>query len=868
MSGSGNGRLSFDDILCAEIEAINQRREALGRAKLDSDACIGASGKVLDGVGLALSGGGVRSAAFSLGVLQALDHHDALRNVDYLSTVSGGGYIGCALTATMTCTEGKFVFGNTSAGGGEQAASEVADTPSVGHLRNYSNYLVPRGLWDIVTGLAIVTRGLVANTAFVLAALLLFAAVTIALTPTRSSLGCPDMPGFDICDLLIVDSFGYTLLATLIGLLVFFLWAIFRSLVRPGPEFRMLLPTYGGIYLVIVAMFFFLDLQTFFLRGMFDLAEKGKPADEATFEWLTGGMQTLAAIAAPVAALVTFFRQQMGDILKAANAGSNLVTKVIAALSRVAFWVAGAAVPLVIWVVYLYLSFWGMINDGRNSVEDDASNDPPISQTSCAYSKPGGDLELGEGGRHTPRWLIVKATWITYVVVCPGFRNVALAVEDNRWLNWIGWLYLRTLDRPMVVLYGLAGIALIFLALLLKPNANSLHRLYRDRLSKAFLFDPRHRESTAPVRREHASHDQGRDFAQLDEMPLSALSVRHAPYHIINAALNIQGSDYANRRGRDADFFLFSPLHLGSEATGYATMGDFEKEARDLDIATALAISGAAASSNMGSASIRPLRPTLALLNIRLGYWLKNPRYVSGQSAIPRRPIANLSCFFLMREIFGRLYENSNFVYLTDGGHVENLGIYQLLKRRCRFIVVVDAEADIAMRFPSFMTLQRYARIDLGVRIDMPWDDIRKTTRKHMHVNAGGEGDSAPAPGPHAAIGSIDYGAGRSGYILYVKTSLTGDENDYISDYARRSQIFPHESTGDQFFTEEQFEVYRALGFHIVHGALCGRDDICVPGPQGKKCKFNEPGCEAAEAVRTALLDDRIATSGFWRASA
>src|SRR6266576_2772934 len=112
-NGSGSGRLLFDDILCAEIDAINQRRAALGRAKLDGDACIGAGGKVLDAVGLALSGGGVRSAAFSLGVLQALNHYNVLRNVDYLSTVSGGGYMGSSLTTTMTCTNGEFVFGNT-----------------------------------------------------------------------------------------------------------------------------------------------------------------------------------------------------------------------------------------------------------------------------------------------------------------------------------------------------------------------------------------------------------------------------------------------------------------------------------------------------------------------------------------------------------------------------------------------------------------------------------------------------------------------------------------------------------------------------------------------------------------------------------
>src|SRR6185503_16110116 len=184
-------------------------------------------------------------------------------------------------------------------------------------------------------------------------------------------------------------------------------------------------------------------------------------------------------------------------------------------------------------------------------------------------------------------------------------------------------------------------------------NANSLHRLYRDRLSKAFLFDPTPRDDQAPGRNE-ASIDQGRDFPQLDQMRLSALSVEHAPYHLINAALNIQGSDYANRRGRNADFFLFSPRHVGSWATGYAATRDFEREAPQLDLATAVAISGAAASSNMGANSIRPLTPTLALLNVRLGYWLKNPRYVRATENSGRGMMAIVerrSKFYLWEEI-------------------------------------------------------------------------------------------------------------------------------------------------------------------------------------------------------------------------
>jgi hypothetical protein len=311
-------------------------------------------------------------------------------------------------------------------------------------------------------------------------------------------------------------------------------------------------------------------------------------------------------------------------------------------------------------------------------------------------------------------------------------------------------------------------------------------------------------------------------------MKLSELSVEHAPYHLINAALNIQGSDYANRRGRNADFFLFSPRFVGSEATRYATTAALEAASPDLDLATAMAISGAAASSNMGASSVRPLTPTLALLNIRLGYWLKNPRYTAPDSVAAR-----LTRLYLWSEMTGRLYENSDVVYLTDGGHIENLGIYELLRRRCRLIVVVDSEADPEMHFPSFIALQRYARIDLGVRFDMPFEPISEATRGWMAVGSQQKAKPpdgvVPQCGPHIAVGRIEYGRGETGYLLYVKSSLTGDENDYLRDYARRSRWFPHETTGDQFFSEEQFEVYRALGFHAMFGFLEGKEaDVVV----------------------------------------
>jgi hypothetical protein len=802
-----------------EIQAINKRRRALNkkreeqgeapRPELPLRESYEYTGEVIEAIGLALSGGGLRSAAVCLGALQALNHNNALRNVDYLSTVAGGGYIGCSLTCTMTKSGGEFVFGNQPSNAtGRQLAQEISDTDAVGHIRNYSNYLIPAGLWDVLTGLAIVVRGLVANLSFVLPALLLLAAFSIWGNPDRSALLHHVVFGISLEQYLPIH-FGITLVLALWALGFFFVWALYRSMLVPDKrsEFRTKLPSWGAGILVTIAIVFFLDLQPFVVAGMFDIADTKAGVQTGVFLGLiTSWIQTLTGIATPVAAAVTLFRQQFGELVKTATTASGWMTQLAAVAVKVAIWIAGAALPLLIWVAYLYLCYWGIIND----------------------------LPDKPSGAHTPSWLLTAANEVSRVIMG------------------------RVIDRPLALLYLSSGLLFFLLSWLLTPNANSLHRLYRDRLSKAYLFDPTTRLS------EQSRSAQGRDFDALDTMRLSELSETYAPCHLINAALNIQRSDYANRRGRNADFFLFSKYWIGSQATGYAPTEKLERAARDLDLATAMAISGAAASSNMGTNSVRPLTPTLAVLNVRLGYWLKNPAYWAPTGTVQIEKSRwrawipkHRSMSFLWSEITGRLYEDTDEIYLTDGGHIENLGVYELLRRRCRFIIAVDAEHDATMRFPSLVRLERYARIDLGVRITLPWEDIRKTTLIMMSSAAGTTDASSPKPqpGPHVAIGMIDYGDGEIGYLMYVKTSLTGDENDYISDYAGRYRLFPHEPTGDQFFSEEQFEVYRALGFHMVHGALCGSDHIQVVGaPQDAVIRFDDPSVEPVCRFRTALM--------------
>jgi hypothetical protein len=873
-------------MLRSEIEAINDRRRELKRKELPVRAGCEPPVQVIETVGLALSGGGIRSAAVSLGVLQALNQQGVIDKIDYLSTVSGGGYIGCSLTTTMSKGGGRFVFGNVSRkGGGRPLAAEISDTDEVGHIRNYSNFLLPAGARDFITAIAIVLRGLVANLGLVLPFLLLFAAETIASNPYRSSLECTDLLGFSLCPYISLKAFGISLVLALVGLCLFFAWAIVRSFLSPRhlSEFRGSLPFLASLYLVLLAVLFFVEAQSFVVDGMFKIYDAQATGQNVFLGLVTNWVKTLAAITAPIAAIMVFFRNQFGEILKSVSVQTGWTAQIVKVAIKASVWIAGLALPLLTWVAYLYLSFWGIINDVpakgaetaacprgtisatvridgqelnyRGEVERDRQAANPGSCTPFSGTQ---TKTVIEPGQHTPEWLLklsnLFSKWSIYVLD-------VLHLPQNATTDFIRD---RLMYRPLIALYLCLGMLLAVLSWQLAPNANSLHRLYRDRLSKAFLFDPNRAKGDARlIVRNEPNLDHGRDFDPLDEMRVSELSSTHAPYHLINAALNIQGSDYANRRGRNADFFLFSPRYIGSHATDYALMKTFEGASPDLDLATAMAVSGAAVSSNMGASSIKPLTPTLALLNIRLGYWLKNPRFYSPSAAI--NPAGSrfrkfLAKFYLWSEITGRLYENADYIYLTDGGHIENLGIYELLRRHCRLILVVDAEADSAMHFPSFITLQRYARIDLGIRIDLPWEPIQGTTLAQMEPREDAtKPPPKPSPGPHVAIGVIDYGGGKTGHLVYIKSSLTGDENDYIRDYARRYDKFPHEITLDQLFSEEQFEVYRALGFHMALGFLSGQHKVCVSvqtadgETKTELLHYTDPSNPTIGAVRSAL---------------
>ena len=335
-------------------------------------------------------------------------------------------------------------------------------------------------------------------------------------------------------------------------------------------------------------------------------------------------------------------------------------------------------------------------------------------------------------------------------------------------------------------------------------NGISIHGFYRDRLSRTFLI---------------ARGDTGIQSA--DEVKLSELGGEGsvAPYHLVNTALNLQGSDDPQLRERKTAPFVLAKNHCGGHYGGYCPTEWMEVRDPELNLGTAMAISGAAAAPNMGAVPMRSLAFVMTMLNIRLNYWLPNPRYFGTRRwhRLAGRP----GLRYLLQEALGAPDGRSAYVNCLDGGHIENLGVYELVKRRCRTIICVDGEADPSFSFHGFTTVQRQVEIDFGARIHISKDDMQSIIP-----------DETGTSRSHGAVGTIVYDGGEQGVFIYLKLSCTGQEPQYVDFYRHLHPAFPHESTSDQFFEETQFEVYRALG-ECAAQQLFAEEDVCavVGGP-------------------------------------
>jgi hypothetical protein len=409
--------------------------------------------------------------------------------------------------------------------------------------------------------------------------------------------------------------------------------------------------------------------------------------------------------------------------------------------------------------------------------------------------KPPGDATISKNG--DSEWIILDSDAQPLVTVRADSAGRLKVAGSTLWD-----------DQTDLIFLSVLGALFLFNLLFLDVNIASPHGFYRDRLSAAYLF-----------KRAGPGEIEPNDTIKLSELNAPGTA---APYHLVNVALNLQSSSDPEMSDRHADFFILSPGFSGSHRTGYCRTSALEQIDDHVDLGTAMAISGAAASPNMGVTTLKPLVFVLTLLNIRLGYWLPNPaRLGTWRRRLLPTP------WLLLKESVSAVSDRGPYVNVSDGGHLENLGTYELLRRRCALIVVIDAEEDPQLFFGSLVKLIRYARIDLGVEIQIDLEPLRPSAETGRSQR-------------QWALGRVDYGHGEEGRLLYLKSTLTGDlATEDLRGYVDRRSVFPHEPTSDQFFHEERFEAYRALGYQIASRAL---EDPVVqdvmsqphsPSPQG-----------------------------------
>lgn len=396
------------------------------------------------------------------------------------------------------------------------------------------------------------------------------------------------------------------------------------------------------------------------------------------------------------------------------------------------------------------------------------------------------------------------------------------------------------------VVFQLGALVVVLLPLWMSnkfTNVNrfSLHALYRNRLTRAFLGTPRERRRPDPFTGFDNDDDPRlKDFRD-DLCPGQRL------FPVINMTLNMTTGTRTAWAERQGASFTATPLHCGSadiSATrnlsakpggayvaterfgGQENSHDTDGKNKGTRLGSMMTISGAAASPHMGYNSSPAIAFLMALFNVRLGAWYPNPAVAPDAALRLAKPESSL--WALLGELTGSARADTQAIYLSDGGHFDNLGVYEMIRRRCKRILVIDAGQDGKYTFFDLGMMIRKAEIDFPVRITIDPEIIptREALKKDSALRQKTTG---------FARGTIEYldenGAPNdTGVIIYVKPCLLADAPAGVKSYAADNPEFPHESTNDQWFSESQFESYRTLGvcqgLHLLKGVGKGDMDV------------------------------------------
>jgi hypothetical protein len=736
-----------------------------------------------DLVGLALSGGGIRSATFNLGLLQGLHYMNLLPHVDYLSTVSGGGYIGGFWSAWLVRGDpyggppsALFPAAEFPASDRDQdpdaSGHQVSDTPEIRHLREFSRFLSPRlgffetEMWHaVVAFLAGLIPALLATLALLACGLIAWARLGawFSTSADRALMGTVALVA--VC-LIVFErasdrlafpetraagrwwyaAFGVSALAAVAWARTWFeAWlAIDRSSVPPWPD-AWLGPS-GSTDVFIYPPLMAVAVASFVASGF------------ALPIWL-------------VARAVQTSAKPGGGVAHGAIAA-------VGALERVVMRLLGLAI---VWALLVVLWHLG-VNLSRVHIRASWAG-----VTALASGGVFGLLRnwLNQGFKNTgtqgllERLRPVLPQVLAYLAIGCAMVWLISLMTDGLGRSGAAW------DWAAVVMLG----GLIVFAFL-DPAAYSLHAFYRDRIARAYLG------ATSPRGSQRGGANRSSEPRPADDMPLDQSIAR--PLHLVCCTANDLSGDQVETLTRGARSAVLSRFGIA--------IGNHFAGPPEITFASALTASAAAFNPVMGSRSTQ-LGPAvtfvLAALNLRLGCWVRHP---AGPS---RRPILPGLRFF--RELFGMTNAGvtpagvpyAPGVHLSDGGHFENLGLYELVRRHCRYIIVSDCGADPTVAFDDLGNAVRRIREDFGVEIELdlaPLQLARPVTERQ-----------------HAVVGTIHYDRHfDKGVLIYFKPTLNGNEPPDVGQYHTRNSEFPHEATSDQFYDEAQWESYRRLGFHSV----------------------------------------------------
>ncbi len=823
----------------AENEALQARRAALGGKT--AEAAVRAQS--LPRVGLALSGGGVRSATFALGLMRGLAQSGTLaatadatpaaaepvvdlltglpiasptatdpgplERLDYLSTVSGGGYIGAMYGRLMQRV------------GMARAQELMASSGSVvlEWLRRNGRYLTPAGSRD--TGIAVVTylrAWLAIHVEFMFACMLL-GLLVVAPHLWQHSYQLLDPLGWSrwYSPWWTLAAWVWVLMAP--GLIVGY-WTARDAPERTDALQRVLRPLKSGFLLLVVAS------VAWVLWGTLGEGDGLDPVRHGMNWSLVACCGLTSVVAGQLGVLVWMGVSLESHALNVARV-RNWLTRALRWVMLVALSLVGlGALDLLSWwILEEFLTdnnvwLWRGVGVGSIGLVVLRALMQPLQQIAADTTRKAvewlprllnigsiiGLLTLVTAWTVLLQWFVFAPDPLSGLREVPAWMRAAMLA-----VLWIGW---------MLTTGGNAQMA----------NTSSLHSFYRARLTRAYLAVGNPQRSIDP---DHPRKTDVTAVVEGDDTRLASYKPEAAggPIHLINTCLN---------QTRDDQSGLYNADRKGTAVT--ATWRGFEIGPRefmalsdDYDAGTLgrwVAVSGAAASPGAGSYTARGLALLVYFLGVRLGYWMRAPRE---RAAL--RWLSHIAWCCWPKPLMLSSEASATFFgldrpwwYLSDGGHFENTGVYPLLKRELDFIILSDASCDARYEFGDLENLVRKARIDFGAEIDFynrdeaarllaaDSQDLTVLSPEDMGDNHSCRGVMLARiryrerPGPAGTDGKPGPLYRPEGTLLVVKPNLHDALDVDLLAYAQKHQSFPHESTGDQSFDEAQWESYHRLG--------------------------------------------------------